>query len=247
METGIIIQARKGSTRLPNKMILPFFDGKGVLELLLAKLKKEFPVEQIVLATTRNPNDDELILIAKKLSISYYRGSEDNVLNRFIEASEHFCFTNVIRVCADNPFLDIPHIHILIQEIEKGNIDYISYKTRNGLPTIKSHLGLFTEGVTIKALHEVKELTKLTFYQEHVTNYVYEHKNKFEISLLNLPSFMDNTESIRLTLDTKDDFELEQELYLNYVDLPTAELMINLKQDKSLLFKMKNEIMKHIK
>jgi spore coat polysaccharide biosynthesis protein SpsF len=247
LKTGIIIQARKGSTRLPNKMVLPFYNNKGVLELLIEKLIKEFPKKQIILATTTNENDDELVTIAKNIGINIFRGSENNVLKRFIEAAEKFQFKNMIRICADNPFLDIPHIHILIKEIEKNRFDYLSYKTENGLPTIKSHLGLFAEGVTLDALQKVNDVTGKALYQEHVTNYIYEHKNQFKILLMDLPCFMNETESFRLTLDTKEDFQFEQELYLQYANLSTVELINCLNQDKSLLFKMKNEIKKHIK
>ena len=247
MKTGIIIQARKGSTRLPNKMVLPFYKGKGVLELLLEKLIKEFPKEQIVLATTVNINDDELVKMADSFKINIFRGRENNVLDRFINAGDKFAFKNIIRICADNPFLDIPHIHFLIQKIEKDRFDYISYKTESGLPTIKSHLGLFTEAVTLKALKSVNKKTKLPLYLEHVTNYIYEYKNDFRILLIELPQYMSHTESIRLTLDTKEDFEMEKELFINFQNLDTKALINHLKQDKSLLNRMELEITKHIK
>ena len=247
MKTGIIIQARKGSTRLPNKMVLPFNKGKGLLELLIEKLKKEFSEEQIILATTTNALDDELESIAEKCSIKSYRGSEDNVLNRFIESAENFEFSNIIRICADNPFLDIPHIHNLIEKIEKGIWDYVSYQTEYNLPTIKSHLGLYTEAVTLKALKKVESNTKLLLYLEHVTNYIYENSDKFNIKLLKLPLYMKHTDSIRLTLDTLEDFEFEKELFSDNSYLSTEELIHNIKSDYRLINKMKIQINKNTK
>lgn len=247
MKTGIIIQARKGSTRLPNKMVLPFYQGKGVLELLIKKLLLEFPTKQIVLATTCNKIDDELVFIAKYYNIHVFRGGESNVLNRFIEAAKEFQFKNVIRICADNPFLDIPHIYSLIGEMEKYNFDYITYKTNNGLPTIKSHLGLFTEAVTIGALQKVNKLTDKQFYREHVTNFIYENTNIFKIKLLGLPDYMKDTENIRLTLDTKEDFELEKELYNNFHEKSTEDLIKIIKEDTIFLSSMKNQIIKNNK
>lgn len=223
-------------------MVLPFYKGKGVLELLLEKLIKEFPKEQIVLATTVNINDDELVEIANSFKINIYRGSESNVLSRFIEASESFGFTNIIRICADNPFLNIPHIHTLINKIEIGLWDYVSYKTDNGLPTIKSHLGLFTEAVTLKALKRVNEKTKRSLYLEHVTNYIYEYRNDFTIQLLELPLYINDTESIRLTLDTVEDFELEKKLFRNTNYLSTENLIEHLKKNKFILKRMANQI-----
>lgn len=247
MKTGLIIQARKGSTRLPNKMVLPFFNGKGVLELLIEKLLQQFPKEQIVLATTTNAHDDELEAISKKKQINCYRGSETNVLQRFVKAAEAFGTEYIIRICADNPFLDIPHIHDLISEIEKGDFDYVSYKTENGLPTIKSHLGLFTEAVSLAALKKVAQYTNEVFYQEHVTNFIYENPIHFKIKLLELPEYMDDTETIRLTLDTKEDFKLYQELFFSFQNKNTKSTIDFIKRDKNLKERMTREINRHTK
>lgn len=245
--TGIIIQARKSSTRLPNKMVLPFYKDKGVLELLILKLLSNFSADKIVLATTDNPIDRELIALAEKFQIKSFRGSERNVLDRFIGAAEKFDFQYIIRVCADNPFLDIQHIPLFIKEMESGNADYVGYKLPNGLPTIKSHLGLFTEAVSLKALKRVRKSTSLFLYREHVTNYIYEHPEDYEIRLLNMPNYMAKTENIRLTLDTKEDFKLEQELYKTMQQKSTETLVNYLKNDRKVQEKMKTEISRHTK
>lgn len=245
--TGIIIQARKGSTRLPNKMVIPFYGQKGVLELLIEKLTTQFSADKIVLATTVNPLDDELITIAEKFKINTYRGNENNVLDRFKEAAEQFNFTTIIRVCADNPFLDIEHIPKFIKEIEGAKIDYVNYKLPNGLPTIKSHLGLFTEAVSLAALKTVNKSTSLSLYQEHVTNYIYEHPEKFKIKLIEMPDYMLGTDNIRLTLDTIEDFKLEQQLYMKMKNESIQSLVAYLKDNHGLLEIMKSEIRKHSK
>lgn len=245
--TGIIIQARKGATRLPNKMVLPFYQQKGVLELLIEKLLSNFPTDKIVLATTENPLDDELISIAGKYQIHTFRGSEENVLQRFIGAAETFNFKNIIRICADNPFLDMEHIPTFMEEIDSENVDYVSYKLPSGLPTIKSHLGLFTEAVSLSALKTVKQSTSLSLYREHVTNYIYEHPENFNLRLLNLPYYIDGTENIRLTLDTIEDFKIEQELYLKMKNESTRSLVDHIKNDPGILEKMKSEISRHSK
>jgi len=215
--------------------------------LLIEKLINEFPTDKIVLATTINPLDDELEAIASFCKIKCYRGSENNVLNRFIEAAEENNFDTIIRVCADNPFLDILHIKRLIKEIETKKYDYVSFKTSNGLPTIKSHLGIFTEAVSLKALKKVRNLTDLTLYVEHVTNYIYENKDLFTLKFLELPTYMENTDSIRLTLDTEADFKLERELFRNACHLSTEELIISLKNNTELLVKMEHQINKNVK
>jgi len=110
----IIIQARMGSTRLPKKMLLPFEEQKGVLEILIDKILHLKSEVSIVLATTTNPADDELALLAKQKNILVFRGDEDDVLKRFIDAAEQFNVQRIIRVCADNPFLDINALEELI-------------------------------------------------------------------------------------------------------------------------------------
>jgi len=242
MKTGIIIQARRGSTRLPDKMTLPFADDKNVLEIIIEKIKKKYAGYPIILATTTSVEDDKLEEIAKENQIQIFRGSENNVLNRFIEAGKKFELENIIRVCADNPFLDTPHIQKLIDSIEKNDIDYASYKNEKGLPVIKTHLGLFTEAVKLNSLKKIEESTSESIYLEHVTNYIYEHKKMFKLNLINLPDYFKNTENIRLTMDTASDFELEKKIFSTYNNLNTRELIHKIKEDKSILNQMQKEI-----
>jgi len=246
--TGIIIQARKGSKRLPNKMVLPFFKEKGIFELLLIKLKSKYPNLKIVLATTQLSQDDELVLIAKKYDVLVYRGSENNVLSRFICAAKKYDLINIIRVCSDNPFLDVNHIKDLIFNIESdSSIDYVSYKTGNNIPVIKSHLGLFSEAVKLSTLIKITSFTENLVYLEHVTNYIYEHNELFNQIWLSLPKYMNNTESIRLTLDTNNDFNYEKELYEKVRNFSTKEIIENILKNDKLLKTMNSEIQNHNK
>ena len=91
---GIVIQARTGSTRLPNKMLLPFHASKGILELLLEKLRNSFNNLPIIVATTTNNRDDVIVELCLKNKIKYFRGSENNVLQRFIDVANKFSLTN---------------------------------------------------------------------------------------------------------------------------------------------------------
>src|SRR5690554_6264340 len=113
---GIIIQARLGSKRLPNKMLLPFYKEKGVFEILIEKLKVHFSSIPIILATSLETTDDPLIAICEKHNLYFYRGSESNVLERFIDTAKHFKISKIIRICADNPFLDFDELENLKNE-----------------------------------------------------------------------------------------------------------------------------------
>ena len=86
MQTGIIVQARTGSTRLPNKVLLPFYEGKGILELTITKLRNNSKLP-IVIATSKNSSDEKIIQLAKKSCVEFFSGSEKNVLERFIDAA----------------------------------------------------------------------------------------------------------------------------------------------------------------
>ena len=119
------VQARVGSSRLPNKILLPFYNGKNILELLIEKLQQ---VENtgVIIATSTNPNCDPIEAIAQKKGAICFRGSEDDVLQRFIDAAEKNQVNQLIRVCSDNPFLDLHGLRELVQFVYTSEqpIDY---------------------------------------------------------------------------------------------------------------------------
>ena len=179
--TGIIIQARIGSTRLPKKMTKAFFNDKGIFELITEKILKYFPNITIVVATSINPVDDEIEKLCQKIGVKCFRGSENNVLQRFIDAAEKFNISKIIRVCADNPFINMLALKNLIEFSTNSNADYISYKTSLNKPSILTHYGLWAEYVSINALLKVSKLTQDKFFTEHVTNFLYNNENLFDI------------------------------------------------------------------
>lgn len=218
MNTGVIIQARTGSTRLPNKILLDFANGKRIIDILLQNLKKALPDVPVIVATTTNERDEIFAEIAKQNDVFCFRGDEQNVLDRFIQAAEQYKLDVVIRVCSDNPLLDAESIGNLIDAYKKQPADYVSFAFPDQLPVIKSHLGLFPELTTLEALKRVNSLTDEKLYHEHVTNYMYAHPEHFGISLLNLPLFLQKRKDIRFTVDTQQDFETMQQLFHLYHD-----------------------------
>ena len=209
---GIVIQARSGSTRLPNKMNLKFYEDFTILDILIFKLKTTFPNTTIVLATTENKLDDTLVKKVQSHNIKVFRGSESNVLDRFVNACKFYKLQKVIRVCADNPFLDMSALREIKEAFYTSNADYMSYQTKDGTPSIKTHYGFWAEAVKLSALEKVQELTNNMYYLEHVTNYIYSHPNMFNTEFFQIPEYLHDTD-IRLTIDTKADFEIAKELY----------------------------------
>lgn len=242
---GIIIQARTGSTRLPNKMVLPFYQDSGVLELIVNKIKRSINEYPIVIATTTNPNDDAIVEIANKCSVSYFRGSENNVLSRFIECSNKNNFNKIIRICADNPFIDIEGLKQLINEFDKSDVDYCSYKTSKGIPSILTHFGFWCEAVTLSALETTSKLTNDSLYLEHVTNFIYTNPNLFKLSFLPIVEKVEQREDVRMTLDTEQDFNLLKTIYSKCIEenIHTIEDIISfVSGNKEWVYLMKQQI-----
>ena len=208
MNEIIIIQARLSSTRMPGKVLLPIWSNKCILDLQLGKLKKlNVPM---ILATTTNNCDDNLVRWAKDNDIEIFRGSEENVLDRFVDCANHHVAKNIIRVCSDNPFIQTNGIRDFISQLEEG-ADYVSFVGGDNVPTIKQHWGLFVEGVSLKALlkskHELKNNPQSHFYCEHVTNYIYGHPDRFNLRLSFAPEIIKNRFDLRFTIDTSEDFK----------------------------------------
>jgi len=249
--TGIIIQARTGSTRLPKKMILSFFDGKGILETIINRIKKANLEIPIVLATTTNSSDDVLVEIALKHEISVFKGSEHNVLDRFIKAGEKYKFDKIIRICADNPFIDLVALDNQIKIFNKQDVDYWCYALSDNTPTIKTHYGFWTEGVKLSALKKVAQYTDEKLYLEHVTNFIYSNKKEFTIHVEPIETTIEQEKNVRLTIDTEEDFKLGQKIFsdLNELEIPlTAKSIVSyLKKNPKYIETMKNEIVKNIK
>ena len=210
---GIIIQARTGSTRLPNKMILPFYNEKGVLELLIERIKNRLSEIEIVVATTSLEKDNRIEEIADKTKVTCFRGDENDVLNRFICAAKKNDFDKIIRICADNPFLDMDSLVLLINRLKESSADYIAFSTSENIPTMKTHYGFWAEGVTLNALEKAHNSTQESLYREHVTNYLYRPGSEFVVELIQIPAEIENRKDIRLTLDTNQDFEMQKNLF----------------------------------
>ena len=216
---GIIIQARNNSSRLKNKISKPFYGQFTILDIIISNLINRFRNTPIVLATTKNETDNVLEDIALKYKLPVFRGDEQNVLKRMIDAAVGNNIDVVVRICADNPFLDIESIAELINQHKQATeTDYISYEVGRNKPAIMSHFGFYAELASLNALTEVISATSDPYYLEHVTNYIYTHPDDFKLHYIHAPSYVYDRTDIRLTVDTKEDFEQAQRLYANKIN-----------------------------
>ena len=224
-----VVQARSGSTRMPNKVYLPFYNGKSILDLLIDKLK-QVDGTKVIIATSTNSNCDPIEKVAQSHNVTCFRGSENDVLQRFIDAAEANKAVKIIRVCSDNPFLDLSSVKKLVNEAQKTDgIDYMSFNV-DGTPSIKTHYGFWTEFVTLEALKRIKVLTNEALYHEHVTNYIYAHPESFYIKWIDGPKIITCHKDIRLTIDTEEDFRNAQAIYADLCydnPYPTIEDVVN--------------------
>jgi spore coat polysaccharide biosynthesis protein SpsF len=211
--SAIVIQARMGSTRMPGKVLRPFYEGKTILDIILETVRANKYQLPVVLATSTSAQDDALQNWAFENDLGVFRGSENDVLNRFVETVDLFAFDQVVRVCADNPFLDLELLDVLIGTGISKDCDYCSYLAADDTPAMKSHLGVFAEWVTADALRKAQLMTNDKLYTEHVTNFIYGHPEHFDVQWIKAPEQLYNRKDIRFTIDTPEDFALMQQLY----------------------------------
>jgi len=244
-----IIQARTGSSRLPAKVSMNFFNNKSILEIIIEKLLYAFPSYQIIIATTKNSDDDSIEAIGDSYSLEVLRGSNDDVLSRFLSIIDDFPCEFICRICADNPFLDVDLLRNLILS-DYYKYDYVSY-SYNKKPVILTHFGFFGELVSSKSLKEISKYTTENKYREHVTNYLYEHPDLFSINLIDIPNILYENNFIRLTIDDIVDFELGKSIYGELIkknlDINYKNVINLLKSRNDIIPVMKNQIKKYHK
>jgi len=195
-----IIQARMRSTRLPNKVLLPL-GGKTILENVVERARRAKLIDQVVLATSKEPADDVIADLCAKKGISCFRGSENDVLGRFYQAALAYKAENICRLTADCPLIDPAIIDKAAQEFLSGHYDYVS--TSHPVATYPD--GFDTWIFSFAALEQCWREAKLPSEREHVTSYIWNHPEKFKIS--SVKNEVDLS-AHRLTIDEPADYEL---------------------------------------
>jgi|TARA_B110000483_G_scaffold182711_1_gene216109 spore coat polysaccharide biosynthesis protein SpsF len=180
-----IIQARMDSSRFPEKMMASLGD-LSIIEWVILRVKKAKFLDNIVLATSNEKQDDYLINVANKYEIQNYRGSKLNVLNRVVEAATQYKADHVVRICADNPFICFDEIDDLIEYYKTSECDLAF----NHSPLFNSNFadGFGAEILSSKTLYEISKEIVLSSHKEHVTKYLYDNNKKFNICSPPCPS-----------------------------------------------------------
>ncbi len=200
-----IVQARMGSTRFPKK-VMRHIQNCPMIELLFRRLSYSKLIDQIVLATSINDNNKLLSSHIQNLGFPVYKGSENDVLDRFYQAAKFYEANTVIRITGDCPIIDPKLIDELIDEFYKKRVDYLSNTIKPTFPD-----GLDIEIFKFSALEKAMLEASKPFDREHVTPYIKESK-KFKI--YNFSNNIDYSWA-RWTVDEQVDFEVINNIF-NY-------------------------------
>jgi len=198
---GCIIQARMGSSRLPGK-VMKKIDDRFLLDYVIDQLKSSKKIEKIVVATTTLPIDNLICEHLSSKNITFFRGSSNDVLDRYFQCAKNFSIDTIVRITADNPLIDPNIVDLLIDKYNNTKSDYGT----NCLPRTFPY-GTEVEIFSFKKLHEVWKNAKKPSEREHVTPYFYNNPNLFKI--INL-EHSKNISNLRWTIDRENDLKLFQ-------------------------------------
>jgi spore coat polysaccharide biosynthesis protein SpsF (cytidylyltransferase family) len=207
-----IIQARMGSTRLPGKVLLKI-QGKPILWHIVNRLKFSKYINNIVISTSTSRSDDKIELFAKGNNIDFFRGSENDVLDRVYKTALKFSADTILRITGDCPCVDPFLIDNLIKMFETQKYDYVAIATGAGVINVKENKfpdGLDAEYFSFETLKNTWENAKSPIDREHVTPYMWKVKGRFRNGTLYSKNDYSN---IRLTLDHKEDLNLIKKIY----------------------------------
>ena len=204
-----IVQARMGSSRLPGKSMADLA-GKPLLWQFLQRAKRVTKIDRLVLATTIKAQDDILESVARECSVDVFRGSENDLVQRYYQAAKAFQADIVVRICADNPVIEPTEIDRIIEYHKTGQSDFSSNTHNilgNGYPD-----GLGAEVFDFKKLEEVASLAVDPRNREHPHTYFYEHPEKYLIGTVPCPEEFSRPE-LKLDVNTPEELAYLRAIY----------------------------------
>lgn len=224
-----IIQARIGSTRLKNKMLLTLKDSL-IIEWVLYRVKKSLLIDKVILAIPNTTANDILEFYANKFNIEVVRGPEDNVLERFKIALDT-CgpnIKNILRICADNPLICPKQIDVLINKFNLSDCDY----AYNHIPKKNTYPdGLGCEIINLKSFNTIYDNASLQSHKEHCFNYLWDNIEKFNVLTFDPPEIIMCKPHLKFDIDTIEDFNYLNSLNIN-IDTDSISLLKGIQNEK---------------
>jgi len=209
-----IVQARMGSIRLPGK-VLKSIQGKPMLWHIVNRLRKVDFIDDVVIATSDRTIDDIVEKIANEYGISFYRGSESDVLKRFYDAAKTANAEHVIRITGDCPLIDSPTISKLIKLYFNEGYDFCGVACGAGVAN-KTNINRFPDGLdaeifSFQVLQEAHNEAFSELHREHVTPFIWQNKERYSLGTL-YPENGDYSQH-RWTVDNEEDFQFIKWVY----------------------------------
>jgi len=199
-----IIQARVGSTRLPNK-VMKYLEDKTVIEHVISRVSKSRHIDEVFVATTIDENNLPLVQLCSSQNVRIFCGSEEDVLDRFYQLAKLIRPNHIVRVTADCPVIDPEIIDLIIENHLGLNSDYTSNTIVDSYPD-----GLDTEIFSFSSLERSWKEANLLSEREHVTPYIKKHPEIFSLnSIVSGINYADK----RWTLDTESDYEFLKSIF----------------------------------
>jgi spore coat polysaccharide biosynthesis protein SpsF len=219
-----VVQARMGSQRFPGKMLSQLGE-HTLLDWVLQRVLRSTQVDQVVLATSTNSEDDKLVSAALRLEVDSIRGSETDVLSRFLLAADNSQADLVVRVCADNPFIAPEELDRLIVDHRAKNVDY-SCNHQQKLSN-KYADGFGAEILSHDLLKKLANQTTQQPHREHVTSYIWDNQKEFKINAVTAPAELAFPE-VKLDIDTPAELAVLNEFVRQYsvkIETKAAEIV----------------------
>ena len=230
-----IIQARTGSARLPKKVIQKIDNNLTVLDYVIGQVKYSQKIEKIIVATTDLIEDDLICKYANLQKIECFRGSSEDVLDRFYQCAKKYSAKTIVRITADNPLIDPNIIDKIINEYNK--CDFITNTLERTFP-----YGTEVEVFSFVSLEKAWENAKKPSEREHVTPFIRNPKNKFVLKNIKNQK---NISNFRYTVDKLEDLQIVKEIIKNISTRPIfLQDIIKLNKDKPEIFEI-NKNIKH--
>ncbi|MGA1794831.1 MAG: N-acetylneuraminate synthase family protein [bacterium] len=204
-----LVAVRMKSTRLPKKALADI-EGYTAIERLVNNLKPSQYIDEIVLATSTNEGDDPIEDLAKEKGLAFFRGHEDNVVKRFLDAARSFNTDIVVRATGDCPMLSHELADYLIESHLRSGADYTGFES-NTVP-----VGTFSEVITASALERLGNTNMDLNYTEYLTYYFRNNPNLFSVNIAPPPNELYNRPGYRMTLDYIEDLEFFRRVYAHF-------------------------------
>ena len=228
---GCIIQTRMGSKRLPGKVMKKLDEQKTVLDYVIDQIGNSKLINKIIIATTNESEDDEIVQFAKNRNLNYFRGNTQDVLDRYYQCAKQFNLKTIVRITSDCPLIDPEIIDNVIKLFFSQECDYSTNKLPITAPECPQ--GVEVEVFSFQTLEKIWHESKLPSEREHVTPHIYNNPKKFTI--------ISNSDyakicNLRYTIDKINDLKLIKILIKKIQNRPilTSDIILIFKNEPTL-------------